>query len=194
MVVGFNHNFRYKGDVYHVQTEDGGLNTTNIITLLYKGGTILARQKTSYADIAKVDNLDQVVEELMKEQHKDMLRRLKIGEFDARIEALAAGRKPAPVESQGTAAELSAAAETADEELPPVAPPAAPEPSADAVAAAEAAAAEAAAVAEALEEVDAIEEVEEVIPINEEDVEEGEPEFDLDDVILSYLLGDSKKS
>jgi len=202
MVVGFNHNFRYKGEVYHVQTEDGGLNTTNIITLLYKGGTILARQKTSYADIAKVDNLDQVVEELMKEQHKEMLRRLKVGEFDARIEAMATGKKPAPVESQTTAAELAAAAEAAAAEeaaakaaaeeaaakavvAPPVepAPAAPPVPTAEEVAAAE----EAAAVAEALEE------VEEVIPINEEDVEEGEPEFDLDDVILSYLLGDSKK-
>ena len=49
MVVGFNHNFRYKGEVFHVQTEDGGLNTTNIITLLYRGGTILARQKTATA-------------------------------------------------------------------------------------------------------------------------------------------------
>jgi len=191
MVVGFNHNFRYKGEVYHVQTEDGGLNTTNIITLLYKGGTILARQKTSYADIAKVDNLEVVVEELMKEQHKDMLRRLKVGEFDARIEALAAGKKPAPVESQSTAAELTAAAEAAPAEIPAAA---------EASPVLDAAAVEAAAVAEALseveevEEIEEVEEVEEVIPINEEDVEEGEPEFDLDDVILSYLLGDSKKS
>jgi hypothetical protein len=30
-------------------------------------------------------NLNQVVEDLMKEQHKDMLRRLKSGEFDARL-------------------------------------------------------------------------------------------------------------
>ncbi len=36
MVVGFNHNFRYKGEVYHVQTEDGGLKSPNIVTLLYK--------------------------------------------------------------------------------------------------------------------------------------------------------------
>ena len=85
MVVGFNHNFRYKGEIYHVQTEDGGLNRPQIITLLYQGGTILGSKKTSYADITKVGNLDQVVEELMKEQHKEMLRRLKEGEFDAVI-------------------------------------------------------------------------------------------------------------
>jgi hypothetical protein len=181
MVVGFNHNFRYKGEVFHVQTEDGGRNTTNIITLLYKGGTILARQKTSYADIAKVDNLDRVVEELMKEQHKDMLRRLKIGEFDARIDAMLAGSKPAPVESELAVAEVPPPVSLADE-------PPAPAPAPASVPVME--------IAEALEEVEAIEEVEEVeevLPINDEDVEEGEAEFDLDDVILSYLLGDSKK-
>lgn len=82
MVVGFNHNFTYKGVVYHIQTEDSGLKSPHIVTLLYHGGTILASRKTSYADIAKVDNLEQVVEELMKEQHKGMLRSLKNGEFD----------------------------------------------------------------------------------------------------------------
>ena len=93
MVVGFNHNFRYKGEVYHIQTEDSGLKNPNIVTLLYQGGTILASKKTSYADIAKVDNLNKVVEELMKEQHKEMLRRLKAGEFDAVIERFHARRQ-----------------------------------------------------------------------------------------------------
>lgn len=85
MVVGFNHNIKYKGEVFHVQTEDSGVANPHIITLLYRGGTILASIKTSYADIIKVDNLDQVVEDLMKEQHKDMMRRLKSAQFDGRI-------------------------------------------------------------------------------------------------------------
>ena len=101
MVVGFNHNFRYKGEVYHIQTEDSGVRSPNIVTLLYHGGTILASKKTSYADIAKVDNLDQVVEELMKEQHKEMLRRLKAGEFDAVIERFQSGRRVTPEVSEG---------------------------------------------------------------------------------------------
>ena len=84
MVVGFNHNVMYKGEVFHIQTEDSGINTPHIITLVYRGGTILSSKKTSYADIIKIENLDKVVEELMKEQHKDMLRRLKAGDFDAR--------------------------------------------------------------------------------------------------------------
>lgn len=84
MVLGFNHNIMYKGEVYHVQTEDSGVANPHIITLLYKGGVIICSQKTSYADILKMDNLEGVVEELMKEQHKGMMRRLKAGEFDER--------------------------------------------------------------------------------------------------------------
>jgi len=84
MVVGFNHNMRYKGEVFHVQTEDSGINNPCITTLLYRDGTIIASQKTSYADIVKVEMLGKVVEDIMKEQHKDILRRLKAGEFDTR--------------------------------------------------------------------------------------------------------------
>lgn len=84
MVLGFNHNIMYRGEVFHVQTEDSGVEIPNIVTLLYKGGVILCSMKTSYADILKMDNLEDVVEELMKEQHKTMMRRLKSGEFDER--------------------------------------------------------------------------------------------------------------
>lgn len=82
MVLGFNHNITYKGEVFHVQTEDSGVANPHIITLLYRGGVIISSKKTSYSDILKMDNLEEVVEELMKEQHKDMMRRLKSGEFD----------------------------------------------------------------------------------------------------------------
>lgn len=84
MVLGFNHNIMYRGEVFHVQTEDSGVEIPNIVTLLYKGGVILCSMKTSYADILKMDNLEDVVEELMKEQHKTVMRRLKSGEFDER--------------------------------------------------------------------------------------------------------------
>lgn len=82
MVLGFNHNLMYKGEVFHVQTEDSGVANPHIITLLYRGGVIICSKKTSYSDILKMESLEIVVEELMKEQHKEMMRRLKSGEFD----------------------------------------------------------------------------------------------------------------
>ncbi len=82
MVLGFNHNIKHNGKVYHIQTEDSGVETPHIITLLYVGGTIISREKTSYADILKIDNLETVVRELMEEQHKGMMRKLVSGSFD----------------------------------------------------------------------------------------------------------------
>ena len=82
MVLGYNHNLVYKGEIFHVQTEDSGVANPHIITLLYRGGVIISSKKTGYADILKMENLEVVVEELMKEQHKEMMRRLKAGDFD----------------------------------------------------------------------------------------------------------------
>lgn len=122
MVVGFNHNVKYKGEVFHIQTEDSGITTPHIITLLYRGGSIIASRKTSYADILKMENLEQVVEELMKEQHKDMLRRLKAGEFDGRAFGTAA---PPPATESAPASPLPSSAATpptVSEKSPPEAP------------------------------------------------------------------------
>jgi hypothetical protein len=109
MLVGFNHNIMYKGEIFHIQTEDSGIANPHIITLLYRGGTIISSKKTSYADIIKVDNLEKVVEELMKDQHKEMLRNLKAGLFDER----AFGSRPAsPAKENRTEETPSAPAES----------------------------------------------------------------------------------
>jgi len=85
MLPGYNHNVQYKGKIYHIQTEDSGVQNPHIITLLYEGGNILGRKKTSYEDILKSEKLPLVVKEMMQEQHKSMLRDLKGGTFDGRI-------------------------------------------------------------------------------------------------------------
>jgi hypothetical protein len=82
MLPGYNHNVNYRGITFHIQTEDSGVSNPHIITLLYSGGNILARKKTSYADIIKHERLTDVVRELMQDQHKHMLKDLKNGAFD----------------------------------------------------------------------------------------------------------------
>ena len=42
MITGFNSDVKYRGLVYHVQTEDKGAENPLIETLIYKGGEILA--------------------------------------------------------------------------------------------------------------------------------------------------------
>ncbi|MDA8421911.1 MAG: hypothetical protein M0Z89_01075 [Nitrospiraceae bacterium] len=82
MLTGYNTDFKFQGKIYHVQTEDGGVNSPSITSLLYFQGAILASRKTSYSDILKADCLDEVVRELMMEQHKQMIRDLMQGKLD----------------------------------------------------------------------------------------------------------------
>ena len=82
MVPGFNHNVMHKGQLFHIQTEDNGLRNPYIITHLFIGGNIMDSRKTSYADIVSSPNVDELVREMMEEQHKNTLRDLKSGKFD----------------------------------------------------------------------------------------------------------------
>lgn len=85
MVGGFNHNFSYKGQIYHVQTEDSGVPRARITTLLYRAGSVIARETSDYTDICTEAELSSRVEQMMKEQHRAMLKNLKDGVFDAKI-------------------------------------------------------------------------------------------------------------
>ena len=102
MLSGYNTDFKFQDKVYHCQTEDGGVHSPNITSLLYYQGAILASRKTSYADIIKADCLEDVVRELMMEQHKQMIRDLMQGK-------LLAGEAP----QQEAAAPLATEAATA---------------------------------------------------------------------------------
>ncbi|MCX5716955.1 MAG: hypothetical protein NTW44_01330 [Nitrospirae bacterium] len=81
MLVGYNNNVTYKGKVYHVQTEDSGLNNPIIVTLLYFKGTILASKKTNYSHLIGIKDIKKSVREMMKEQHKAILKELIAGKY-----------------------------------------------------------------------------------------------------------------
>ena len=85
MIPGYNHNVKYQERIYHVQTEDSGVENPHIITHLFVGGNIIESRKTSYADIVKSGRLKEMLVELMQDQHKAMLRDLIGGRLDARL-------------------------------------------------------------------------------------------------------------
>jgi hypothetical protein len=97
MVVGFNNNIQYKGRVYHVQTEDSGVENPHVITHLFVGGNILASKKSSYAQLVGSPDLEKSVRELMQRQHKEMLKSLVNGQLD-HLEAEASARSFQPGE------------------------------------------------------------------------------------------------
>jgi len=96
MLTGYNTEFKFQGKIYHVQTEDGGADSPSITSLLYHQGEILASRKTNYADILKAHCLDEVVRELMMEQHKQIIRDLMQGKLDLANAPREAAYQPAP--------------------------------------------------------------------------------------------------
>lgn len=81
MITGFNTDVKYRGLVYHVQTEDKGKVNPLIETLIYKGGEILASRRLPYAELVKDTDAEAAISRLMEEQHKAMILEVKRGKF-----------------------------------------------------------------------------------------------------------------
>ena len=81
MLAGYNTNITYKGNTYHIQTEDSGLKNPVVVTLLYVKGAILTSKKTSYAHIVDDPDYKEKIKELMKQQHKTMIKELLSGRY-----------------------------------------------------------------------------------------------------------------
>jgi len=131
--IGFNNNVKYKGLVYHVQTEDSGLDKPHIITHLFgDGGRIIKSHKRSYANEVNRPDVSNFVRALMKGQHMEMAVMLREGSFDEVI----AGKKLGGMEQLeheprtelqkiATKKEDRAEAVAAPEKAPSLPPPAA---------------------------------------------------------------------
>jgi len=121
MLLGFNTNYRYRGVLFHVQTEDSGVENPHVITHLFHGGNIMVSRKGDYSDKLGSADLEGDVRSLMERQHKSMLNGLRNGEFDPVIlQRLGASTFP----------DLADTAETDLSELPlePDSPPVTPPP------------------------------------------------------------------
>ncbi|MCL5024555.1 MAG: hypothetical protein M1497_14570 [Nitrospirae bacterium] len=91
MLIGYNTNVPYKGKMYHVQTEDSGPGNPYIMTLLYLRGAILRSIKTEYAHLVGSADFKERVRDLMKRQHREMIRGLITGKFG--VEQVKSGRE-----------------------------------------------------------------------------------------------------
>ncbi|MDB4947245.1 MAG: hypothetical protein JWP97_6779 [Labilithrix sp.] len=117
--VGFNNNVKYGGNVFHIQTEDSGLDRPHIITHLFAdGGRIIKSNKRSYASEVKRDDVALYVRQLMKGQHMEMAIMLREGKFDEVIAGRAVGgmhllEEPPHLEVQKLATKKETRAEAA---------------------------------------------------------------------------------
>lgn len=70
MITGYNTDVEHGGVVYHVQTEDKGLQTPIILSLVYSGGEILASKRAPYDDLIASGFDQKVLTERLQRQHK----------------------------------------------------------------------------------------------------------------------------
>lgn len=82
MITGFNTDIEHEGVVYHVQTEDKGLDSPIILSLVYVGGTILASKRSPYEDLIATGFSDEVLAERLKRQHRLICAAINSGRID----------------------------------------------------------------------------------------------------------------
>jgi hypothetical protein len=146
VITGFNTDIPYEGVTYHVQTEDKGLDTPLILSLVYVGGHIIASKRTPYADLISKGFDEGVLTERLQRQHKLICAAIKQGRVEdlkrmsgpyggaarTEAEAMTGGRKPAgqrrrKPDAPETTAE--SAPQPAQQAAPPVEEPREPEAS-----------------------------------------------------------------
>jgi hypothetical protein len=82
VITGFNTDIEHDGVVYHVQTEDKGVDTPIILSLVYAGGTIIASKRSPYEDLIAEGYSDEVLAERLKRQHKLICAAIHSGRID----------------------------------------------------------------------------------------------------------------
>ena len=81
-LLGYNTNVRHSGLLFHIQTEDSGIDHPHIITHLFVEGTILATKKSGYSHVLNETGWEKTVREMMKDQHRSMFVELRDGVHD----------------------------------------------------------------------------------------------------------------
>ena len=82
MITGFNTDIPFEGVTYHVQTEDKGLDTPLILSLVYVGGAIIAAKRTPYEDLVSKGFDEKLLTERLQRQHKLICAAIKAGRVE----------------------------------------------------------------------------------------------------------------
>src|ERR1043165_4318037 len=95
MITGFNTDVQHEGQVYHVQTEDRGHNNPVLESLVYIGGTIVAKKMTPYAEQLSQGADETLIAGLLKRQHQIIIAAIKTGRVRELIDHYAGHAAPA---------------------------------------------------------------------------------------------------
>lgn len=82
MITGFNTDVEHDRVIYHVQTEDKGVKSPLILSLVYVGGTILASKRTPYDDLIASGFDEKILAERLQRQHKLICAAIRAGRIE----------------------------------------------------------------------------------------------------------------
>lgn len=82
MRTGFNTDVRHEGHLYHVQTEDGGEDNPILESVVYVGGTVIAKKITPYSDQLRKGATEEGIASLLKRQHQIIIAAIKAGRIE----------------------------------------------------------------------------------------------------------------
>ena len=115
VITGFNTDIEHEGVIYHVQTEDKGLDSPIILSLVYVGGTILASKRSPYEDLIATGYSDEVLAERLKRQHKLICAAINSGRIDD-LKKMSGRAKEAPQKKDEAVEAVTVEEELAGEE------------------------------------------------------------------------------
>src|SRR5256885_2103267 len=86
MITGFNTDVPHEGRVYHVQTEDRRAGDPMFESLVYIGGSIVAKKLTPYSDKLSEGATEETLASLLKRQHQVIIAAIKAGRIEDLIQ------------------------------------------------------------------------------------------------------------
>jgi hypothetical protein len=100
MLFGHNTNVTLDGTVFHVQTEDRGVNSATLDTTVHCRGRVLHRRTNKYHDLLPLDaEKEKALKVRLDEQHFGVLEELKTGALKVEAPPMPPPRPVAPVAS-----------------------------------------------------------------------------------------------
>jgi hypothetical protein len=121
LITGYNTDVEYDGTVYHVQTEDKGMDHPVILSLVYLDGAILASKRSPYDDLVIGGFDEEILVQRLQRQHKLICAAVRAGRIDD-LKRLSARDAPAksPQYTESAAEPPPVAVESTEPDVPVV--------------------------------------------------------------------------
>jgi hypothetical protein len=120
MITGYNTDVPHADVVFHVQTEDKGIASAFIESLVYVGGQVLAKKRTSYKSALEAGEGKKQIVELMDQQHRLTIAEIQSGKYDNQVPGAKAAQSS--MSAEVLPEQPTAAPEVEVEHMPPLDP------------------------------------------------------------------------